>query len=799
MKLKKYQTKRDFTVTPEPKGKSKPKKKNHNRYLIQKHDASHLHYDFRLELNGVLLSWAVPKGPCLDPNVKRLAVHVEDHPLEYGSFEGIIPEGQYGGGTVMLWDKGTWHCEDANASAAYHKGSLTFTLDAIKLHGRWKLIRMHNDDKTWLLIKIKDEYAKAAKSFDITKAEPNSVVSQMDISEIGEKHGQPRKKKLIIKQAISAMPKVIHPELATLVDSPPIGKNWVHEIKFDGYRLIAYKHGKEVILYTRNQKTWTDKFASVAQAISKLPIKNLILDGEVVVLDKNQRSDFQLLQNAIKEQNTPFHYYIFDLLYYDKYQLLNSTLKERKHILKELMENNPSDVLCYSDHSTDPGLKVFKQSCHLGFEGIVSKDLESVYSQTRDRNWLKTKCIKRQEFVIGGYLPSKRRQYFRSLMLGTFNAKHELLYNGNVGTGFTETSLKSLQDAFKKYESDVMPFKNCPSSSREAIWLKPVLVAEVEFTEWTNANSLRHPSFKGLRSDKPAKNIVKEVPMSHALTHPDKKMYPESSITKSDVADYYEAIHEWILPFITNRALSLVRCPSNYKQCFFQKHFNGEPPKGIFEKEIQGKLKADQYFYIKNIQGLMSLVQSNVLEIHPWSSQINKIEYPDFITFDLDPDENVPWKKVVQAAFDVKNALSELNLQSFVKTTGGKGLHVVIPIKPEHKWDEIKAFTHVLVNYLVMNNPETYIGNMSKLKRKNKIFIDYLRNQRGATAIAPYSTRARKGAPVSVPLAWDELTNNRLDTVFTIKNVIDRLNTLKSNPWESFFTLKQKLKIKDFK
>jgi bifunctional non-homologous end joining protein LigD len=526
MSLKLYNAKRNFKKTPEPSGKTLRKKTTHNLFVIQKHAASHLHYDFRLELNGVLLSWAVPKGPCLDPNVKRLAMHVEDHPVKYGSFEGIIPKGEYGGGTVMLWDKGKWFCEDENPAQAYKKGKLTFTLEAKKLHGRWKLFRINKDDKTWLLVKAKDEYAKPLKKYDVTIKEPDSVVTQQSIEEITNNYTKRWEKKAEVKvkankNSLSKLdlptarfPAKILPELATLVSAPPAGKNWLHEIKYDGYRLLVLKNNKSIKLMTRNNNDWTAKFKTIQQAIDKQKFKNIILDGEVVVLDQKAKSDFQLLQNTIKEGGHPFVFYIFDILYYDQYDLTSLPLLTRKQFLQQLLPATKAGVLRYSEHIVGGGLKVFKHAAKLGLEGIISKAADSPYQQKRTEQWLKTKCIKRQEFVIGGIMAPRpgKRKLIRSLMLGTFNKKKELVYNGNVGTGFTEASIKEIYQLLKKNQTAKMPFATIPPASKNALWLKPVVVAEVEFTEWTKDNILRHPSFKGIRKDKVAKKVIKEKP-----------------------------------------------------------------------------------------------------------------------------------------------------------------------------------------------------------------------------------------------------------------------------------------------
>lgn len=841
MKLSLYKKKRDFSKTPEPKGKVSSQYKH--LFVIQKHDASHLHYDFRIELNGVLLSWAVPKGPCLDPTVKRLAMHVEDHPVEYGHFEGIIPEGEYGAGVVMLWDKGIWVPLDDNPTEAYRKGHLHFELQAAKLKGRWNLFNLKRpDNKSWFLVKAKDKYAQSLSKYDITIEKPNSVLTHQPLDEIEEHYKKiwtsnglvkdPKKKKKIkIKQRItylqnikincpkSAMPSEIFPQLATLVDQPPSGTEWLHEIKFDGYRMLAFKTGMSVRLISRNNRDWTNYFPNVVEAIKTLPIKHLILDGEVVLLDKEQRSNFQLLQNAIgAPKKKPFVYFIFDLIYFNQYNLMPLPLLERKNILHQLLgSNNPS--LRYSDHIIGSGDKVFKSACELGLEGIISKFINSHYAEKRTKSWLKIKCVKRQEFVIGGYLPGKRsRQYFGSLFLGYYDDKGALHFCGNVGTGFNEASLKAVYEALQKNIMTTNPFNIKPPGITKATWVKPILVAEIEFSDWTSEGILRHPSFKGLRFDKNAKSIQREVKtalekvekiksekkpklttqkiqLPFKLTHPNKILYPENKITKLDVALYYDQIQEWILPYLVNRPLTLLRCPESYKECFYQKHISKGMSESLFGIKIREHHKLEECIYIKDRDGLMALVQMGTLEMHPWGSRVDQVEYPDMITIDLDPADDVPWKQVVATAKLIREHLSRFKLKSFVKTTGGKGLHVVIPIEPEYDWELVKKFAHVFVKFLVANYPGEYVSEMTKSKRKGKIYIDYLRNLRGATAVCAYSTRARPGAPIAVPLSWDELTRKREDTFYTMGTITKRLNTLKKDPWKDFFKIKQSLHL----
>lgn len=815
MTLARYRKKRNFKHTPEPfgkKGKSRPAKLV---YVIQKHAASHLHYDLRLEMNGVLKSWAVPKGPSLDPAVKRLAVHVEDHPLEYGSFEGIIPAGQYGGGTVMLWDEGAWEYQDENYYEDYQKGSLTFVLKGKKLKGLWKLIQIKNDPKNWLLLKINDRYAASAGK-DITIVKPKSVISHRTIEQIAGHLPKKTAKQLSsnskkikkISPPKSAIPASIHPQLATLVNQPPAGDQWLHEIKFDGYRLLCVINKKKIKWMTRNQKDWTKKFSALTKAIRELTIATAILDGEVVAINEHEQFDFQLLQNSINEHNTTqLVYYVFDIIYHDGVDLTTKPLLERKHLLQQLITNKNMTLVRYSEHIIGNGKVVFEKACQIGLEGIISKRTNSPYVQKRTRFWLKSKCLKRQEFVVGGFTkPRGERQHFGSLLLGVYATdKNKLSYCGHVGTGFSEATLKMLAQVLSKHKTTHMPFAKRPPDINNVTWIKPEIIVEVEFSGWTQDKVLRHPSFKGIRSDKPPKEIVVEKPQvikkvlstnNYPVTNPEKILYPESGITKLAIAKFYEAIHEWILPHIINRPLSLVRCPHGLQQkCFYQKHLTEAKVHDVYTIDVKEKNKKSPYLYIKDKNGLMALVQLGVLEIHPWGVHIDHVDTPDVIVFDLDPAPDVAWKRVIQAARLIRNELLKLDLISFVKTTGGKGLHITIPIRPQYRWDQIKIFAQAFAKYIVSLKPDSYIDISTKAKRAGKIYIDYLRNQRGATAIAPYSTRAYPGATIATPLRWEELTTKVKSDTYTIQNLLKRLKKLKTDPWEGFFEIKQTLKF----
>lgn len=821
MGLKQYYKKRDFVKTPEPKGNIN--QKGHYLYIIQKHAASHLHYDFRLELHGVLKSWAIPKGPSLDPKIKRLAMHVEDHPVEYGSFEGIIPKGQYGGGTVMLWDKGSWEPLDENPYKAYEEGHLRFNLHADKLKGRWDLIRF-KDEKHWFLIKYQDEYAKNQEDYDITNHLTRSVISNYSMDEIAEHYNpiwQSTEKavnpKIVLPKGLikTPFPNSISPQLATLVDKPPEGSEWIHEIKFDGYRILAFKNGASTFLKSRNNKDWTKDLQPIANALNQLPFKQIIFDGEVVVVDAEGRSDFQLLQNALKNiEHAPLIYFIFDLLYFEGYDLRGLPLIERKDILKNSL-NAEMPYLHFSNHILGEGKKLFDYSCNSGLEGIISKRLESTYLSKRSKGWLKVKCLKRQEFVVGGYAPPKgSRSHFGSLFLGVFDEKGDLNFTGNVGTGFNARTLNEVYQLLLQNKAESNPFTSTPPGFTRAHWVHPNLVCEVEFTEWTKEGHLRHPSFKGMRLDKKAREVVRESELflkevekeeppvsksksSFAITHEDKILYPEDNITKRDLLNYYELISDYILPYLALRPLTLVRCPSGYNDCFFQRHYNKTRQKALYPIEDPQSKEHEQYIYLRDKQGLLGLVQMGVLEIHPWGSTINQLDHPDIIIIDLDPAQDVPWSKVVQGAKEIRNYLAQYKLTSFVKTTGGKGLHVVVPILAEYNWDEVKNFTHVFVQWMEQLNPKDYIGVMTKSKREGKIFVDYLRNQQAATAISPYSTRARPHAPVATPLSWEELSNHMEDNTYTLKTLPKRLEQLKKDPWEDFWSIKQSLRLKD--
>lgn len=807
MSLKDYHQKRDFKVTSEPKGQ---KHDTHSAaiFVVQKHAASHLHYDFRLEVQGVLKSWAVPKGPSLDPSVKHLAVQVEDHPLSYARFEGIIPKGQYGAGTVMLWDEGTWEMVAGDPVKAYEQGHLHFILKGKKLHGQWALIRTKSDPKNWLLFKIDDDYAKFSKDSEVTSAQPLSVLSHKTIDEIANNHTA----NLLLAHK-GLMPVNIKPQLATLVTTIPSSNDWLHEVKFDGYRLLCYVNSK-IKLLTRGQQDWTRKFPHIVSAIEKMQLPSALLDGEIVVLDQEQHSDFQRLQNALSQHDTSMAiYYVFDLIYYDGNNMTKVPLIERKKQLQQLLETADKAYVRYSDHIIGNGPAVFSKVCRLGLEGIVSKKITSLYTARRTKDWLKAKCIQSQEFVVGGFtVPKGQRHYFGSLLLGVYTPTGEFHYCGHVGTGFTDQSLAEMHALLQRYRTHHMPFSRQPPLQNQPSWVEPRLVIEVEYLGLTHDGILRHPSFKGLRYDKPAREVIMETPKKvntkkmasspvamspPMLSHPGRILYPQINFSKSGLANYYLSIQDWILPYVRQRPLTLLRCPKGVEdKCFFQKHPNEAKLNALATVAIKEDNELLDYLYLNDVAGLVQLVQLAVLEIHIWNCSIQQIEKPDMLVFDLDPAPDVEWRRVIHAAFFIKERLEEINLQSFVKITGGKGLHLVVPIKSQYSWEEAANFARAFVETLVLVRPNDFVATMSKSHRAGKIFVDYLRNQHGATAIAPYSTRANATATVATPLSWSELTTKMTSTHFTVNNILKRLARLSTDPWENYFKVQQSIDLK---
>lgn len=852
MPLDQYRRKRRFNRTPEPRGNSARSRAGELAYVIQKHQASHLHFDFRLEIGGALASWAVPKGPPLRVGEKRLAVHVEDHPLEYGSFEGVIPKGEYGGGTVMLWDRGVWEPQDADPARALKKGKLTFTLHGERLRGEWTLSRMRNADDgrdNWLLIKRGQD----APPLDDDSSPLTSVASGRTMAQIARGadgavwRSKPKAKRRSKKASASSepeaaanaadlpgarkapMPRRLSPQLCTLVDTVPTGDDWLHEIKIDGYRLLAWKQGGSVRLLTRTGKDWTDRFPPIAEAVAALPADTAIFDGEAAILDDEGRSSFQRLQNAIKAGDFGrLAYCIFDLPYAEGHDLTRAPLVERKALLRTIMDAAPADALRFSGHIRGSGAEVIRNACRMNLEGIVSKRAAARYASVRSRDWVKAKCTRRQEFVVVGWTPpSGSRRHFGSLLLAAHDTKGRLVYCGRVGTGFTAATLRDTKKQLDAHARKTDPCDIGPTraEARGARWVSPTLVAEVEFTERTSDGRLRHPSFQGLREDKPAATVVIETPTPAKGAHPrpeaakkeraaqpepadepqiqgvhissaDRVMYPDAELTKLDIARYYESVAERILPFLRGRPLSVVRQPGGLgTQRFFQKHPGdalGPPVGSIAVRESSGERAA--YIAVDSAAGLVALAQFGVLEIHAWGSTREQLEQPDLITFDLDPGEGASFDQVRDGARRVRAVLEEMGMTPFLKATGGKGLHIVAPIQPELEWDKIKSLCAAIARELARADPDRFVANMSKAKRKGKVFIDYLRNGRGATAIVPYSTRARPGAPVATPLRWDELSRLESADRYTVQNMARRLASLQRDPWAGFEKARVSLK-----
>jgi bifunctional non-homologous end joining protein LigD len=849
--LARYREMRDFNQTDEPSGHATSAADTGPLpFVIQKHAATRLHYDFRLGLHGVLKSWAVTKGPSLVPGDKRLAVQVEDHPMEYGGFEGTIPKGQYGGGTVMLWDEGTWE-PVGDPDQGLTKGNLKFILHGKKLHGKWVLVRMGgraaNESKpNWLLIKEHDEYEQTSEDEPVTEKEPNSVLTQRSMEAIAraEDHvWQSNRPETSAKSSSAkpvravpfspsglpgkkeALPAFTPPQLASEAAAPPEGEHWVHELKLDGYRIQAHidKPGK-VRLYTRSGLDWTHRMPSIARGLGSLAVESAILDGEVVVLDEKGQSSFAYLQAAFEEgAKHPLTYFVFDLLHLNGHNLRSEPLTERKQILSQMLASmGQQDTIRYGQHIQTEGRPIFEEACKLGAEGIVSKRSDSAYVSGRGKSWLKIKCDRRQEFVVGGFTnPKNGTEGVGALLLGYYEDK-KLVYAGRTGTGFTQANGRKLRRQLESIRQSKMPFADVPAAAAKgAFWVHPELVAEVQFGTWTTDNLVRQASFKGLREDKKASEIRREGPdpslaqkakpkdpdpkpaapkLGFKVTHPDKIIDPETGLRKQALIDYYLEVAPLMLPHVEGRPLSLVRCPNGAgKKCFYQKHLGPGMPPGIDGVEIPNKngKGSETYVTVHGEQSLAGLAQMNVLEIHPWGSTNADLEHPDRIIFDLDPDEAVSWSTLASAATDVRERLKQLGLESFVKTTGGKGLHVVAPIRPKYDWEQIKALTHAFTMQMEQDNSELYISKMSKAARKNKIFVDYLRNERDATAIAPYSSRARLGMAAALPLEWTELKSAKAPK-YLIARFEDWKERLRQDAWKGMLSIKQEIPARLF-
>ena len=919
MALEEYREKRDFEKTSEPTGGAAAAAPAGGLlYVIQKHAARRLHYDFRLELDGVLLSWAVPKGPSLNPRDRHLAARVEDHPVEYGTFEGTIPTGEYGAGTVELWDRGTWEPQgDPHAGLA--KGDFKFTLHGEKLKGSWVLVRMkgrpgEEGKENWLLIKHRDDYAVDGDGAAILSEQDRSVASGRTLDEItvgaeasvwhgdrppGEQTDAHPGEEFSLDPStvtnarpVPELPRFIAPELATLVEKAPEGDRWLHEVKFDGYRALSRIENGTVEMRSRNDKDWTHTFALIAVDLARLPVSSAMLDGEVVVQMPGGATSFQELQTVLgvdklgryrqpeepasdsllpgdagqvpgagATQGGRLLYYAFDLLYLDGYELLDTPLEERKELLKRLLSRQPggpgASRIMYSEHITGDGPEFLEDACGLGLEGMMSKASGSRYrAGVRGGDWLKTKCRHQQEFVIGGYTdPAGARAEFGALLVGV-NEDGGLRYVGKVGTGFSNAFLGSLGRRLRDMEVDAPPFaadaKRAPKGSH---WVRPELVAEVAFAEWTRGGDIRHASFKGLREDKAATDVVGERPAGEPaaaqeamaateaaaapgpaavdpappapsaseppaksrrlrpaaaphgssgesvnLTHPDRVFWPTDGITKQALAGYYATVADLMLPYVAGRPIATVRCPEGVDgpagaarrpggrggPCFFHKHPGADFKGPLDVVSIVESEGTHSYFTITEPASLTALAQMGVLEIHVWGATWPDIEHADMLVFDFDPDPAVEWEALADAARLMRDVLKGLGLRTFVKTTGGKGLHVVAPITPKEDWTTVRNFCKAIADAFVAAAPDRYTANMLKAKRTGKIYVDYVRNTRGSTSIAPYSTRAKEHATVSVPLHWEELSGEVRPASFTVLNLGERLRALTGDPWEGF-------------
>jgi bifunctional non-homologous end joining protein LigD len=889
-KLKTYRSKRDFGKTSEPRGKTpstRSSRKKGFQYVIQKHDATRLHYDLRLELDGVMLSWAVTRGPSLVPAEKRLAIHVEDHPIEYNKFEGTIPKGEYGGGTVMIWDRGAWTPEH-DPQKGMKKGHLDFELDGEKLKGRWHLVRMRKRpgerQEPWLLIKSDDEYARKKSDPDILEEREESAATGRSMDEIaGAKkgkvwHSKPRATptrfekaaaklglkpkgaatkartktsvklratktkarkpraaafhaKSVTRKGKAKVPDFIQPCLATLSTAIPNGGDWVHEIKFDGYRMQARLDGGGITLKTRTGLDWTHKFPSIAERLKSLARHDALIDGEIVSGEQVGASDFSALQDDLKTgRHDRMAYYVFDLLHLDGADLTGAPLIERKKELQRLLAKLPKDsVVRYSEHFESEGPAMLQHACDLNLEGVISKRRDAPYHGGRNGDWLKTKCSTSQELIIAGFGPSDvAPKRVRALVLGYYD-KVGLQYAGRVGTGFSDKMRDDFWRKLAPLQIDKCPFGKVPEEERgrPVRWVKPQIVIEVDFRGWTGGGRVRQASFKGIREDKPASQVVREISRMPSkkparkkkampaktgtskakavskskvtaaevagvsLTHPDRVYWDDVDVTKQVLAEYYERVWKHMAPHVTGRVLALVRCPDGQTgQCFYQKHASAgfERAKLHLVSEPDG----EESISVDDLAGVVALVQAGVLEIHVRGSTVERLEEADRLVFDLDPGPGIQWKDIIAAARDVRERLKALKLESFVKTTGGKGLHIVLPIKSV-SWDEAKDFCRAFAEQMAADEPKRYTATIKKAARGNRLFVDYLRNSREATAVAPYSTRARPGATVSVPLTWEELGKQKSANAFTVLNLSKRLAKIKKDPWAGMDRVKQAL------
>ncbi|WP_053162639.1 DNA ligase D [Pseudomonas brassicacearum] len=848
-----YNRMRDFAATPEPAAKRSRKsaKTAHAlQFCIQKHDASRLHYDFRLELDGALKSWAVPKGPSLDPKAKRLAVHVEDHPLDYATFEGNIPEGHYGAGDVIVWDRGVWIPQD-DPYEAYEKGRLKFELQGEKLSGLWNLVRTHMPGKQeqWFLIKHQDQAARPESEYDVVQAEPNSVLSDRTL--VPKRRGkaaaakavkQPEKPvqaksprgaaKTTLSGAVAGpLPDTLKPELATLVESAPDGE-WLYEIKFDGYRVMACIEHGDVRLLTRNGHDWTHKLPRQAEALAELGLESAWLDGEMVVANDQGVPDFQALQNAFEAGSSgKIAYYLFDMPYLNGMDLRKVPVQERRAALAAVLEPNESPLLRFSDAFEETPEALLNSACQMQMEGLIGKRIGSAYVSRRSNDWIKLKCKNRQEFVVVGFSdPKGARSAFGALLLGLHDADSgQLRYAGKVGTGFNETTLKSIYQQLLPLETKKAAVVNPPSGyeAKGVHWLEPTLLAEVAFAEMTKDGSVRHAVFHGLRNDKPAKDITQELakPVKKTaaakktkakdepgatpaktkskakapaldgkvrITHPERVIDASSGTTKLQLAEYYASVAEFILPELADRPVALVRAPDGIAgELFFQKNAERLAIPGI--TSLDKALTGQPVMIINNAEALIGAVQMSTVELHTWNATSVDLDKPDRFVLDLDPDPALPWKSMVEATQLTLSVLDELGLKAFLKTSGGKGIHVVVPLTRKLGWDEVKGFSHAIVSHMAKLLPDRFSAVSGPKNRVGRIFIDYLRNGLGATTICAYAARTREGLPVSVPVFREEVAELKGANLWNVHNVHERLAEVGHEPWAGIKRTRQSI------
>jgi bifunctional non-homologous end joining protein LigD len=809
-----YNRKRDFAKTAEPPGELGKAKKPHAPalFMVQKHDATRLHYDLRLELDGVMKSWAVPNGPSLNPADKRLAVRTEDHPMSYATFEGIIPKGEYGGGTVMLWDWGQWTPDPRkDPRKTLEEGHLHFTLDGHRMKGEWVMFRLkpkgREKAENWMLKKVTDE--QAGGSMGLTERYLTSIKTGRSMQEIaagkkakelkgwktdprapssprkrGSRLGSDREKKRVsrVRGNDGKLPAFREPQKATLVDHVPSGSGWIHEMKYDGYRCLLAIGGGKAKVYTRSGLDWSDKFPEIVAAAGELEVGSALLDGEIVALDDKGNTGFSALQQAISEGGRGLTLFLFDALEIGGEDLTGLATIERKNRLAALVGDGRPPFILYAEHIVGHGEKLFEAMCGAGQEGIISKRSDAPYRGGRTKTWLKIKCTYRQEFVILGWSQSdKASRYFRALLLGVYD-EGKLRYAGKVGTGFSHALQEHLSERMGFIEA-ARPAAPVPrADARGAHWVKPELVAEVAFAEFTADGVVRHASFLGLRGDKKPTEVVEETPQpveraappggDVKISNPERILFPDSGVTKGELVDYYRTMGPAMMEWAARRPLSLVRCPQGRSsKCFFQKHNTGSFGPHVHQIPIEEKKgQIEDYVYVGDTAGILACTQMGTIEFHGWGSSVDEVERPDRLVFDIDPDEGLGFDQVKRTARDLHRHLADMGLQSFPMTTGGKGLHVVVPLTPEAEWPQVKDFAQRFAIALATAEPERFTANLAKAKRKGRIFLDYLRNQRGSTAILPYSARARERAPVAAPISWDELDDLQSGAPFTVRD-----------------------------